>query len=103
MRLTGTPGRLAAALAERGGCDPAIEQLRSRPWASVSFTGARHRLTLRLSGEEAREAADRIAEGLEEAEFDLGPDLLVDIAVVEREDAADEVSLTIEALTVDAD
>jgi len=79
-----------------------VERIRSRSWASITFTGARHELTLRLDGEGADEAADRFCAGVETAEFDLRRHILADIALVGREAAADGgVRLRIEALTVE--
>lgn len=103
MRLTGAPRRLVAALAERTASEVSVEQLRSRPWASATFTGARHCLTVHVGGVDAEQGADRLVGGLEEAEFDLGPDLLVDIALIGRNRVADGIELVVEALTIDAD
>lgn len=103
MQLSGAPARLLAALAAKAGARPAIAGLRSRPWASANFTGARHRLTLRFEGAHAAAAADRLGEGLAETEFALGRELLVDIALTGRQDAARGTDLVIEALVIDQD
>jgi hypothetical protein len=81
-----------------------VEALASRAWASITFTGARSRLTLRLEGRGAGAAADAYCHGLEEREFDLSGHIVVDIAVKERSDESDaRVRLTLEALTVEMD
>jgi len=81
-----------------------VEALASRSWASITFTGARSRLTLRLEGKGASAAADAYCHGLEEREFDLRGHIVVDIAVKERRDESDaRVRLTLEALTVEMD
>ena len=79
-----------------------FEEIRSRSWASVTFTGARHELALRLDGEGAEQAADRLCDGLDAAELDLRGHILADIALVARE-AADQagVRIRLEALTVE--
>ena len=79
-----------------------FEEIRSRSWASVTFTGARHELALRLDGEGAEQAADRLCGALDTAELDLRGHILADIALVSRE-AADQagVRIRLEALTVE--
>jgi hypothetical protein len=72
-----------------------ISAVESTPWASVTFSGARHRLV--ASGEAA--ALDRFAAGLECDAFDLPGHIVAEIVVAGR--AAR--SLTIEALTVEVD
>ena len=60
-------------------------------------------MTLRWEGTDAADRAERATENLDEAEFDLGPDLVVDIAVADRSRKADGVEITLEALTIEAD
>ena len=62
---------------------------RSEPWASVTFTGARHVLTC---------TAGVALDGLGEAEFSLPGHFVADICAHERDGR-----LTIEALTIEAD
>lgn len=90
--------RLARAL-ERGGPEVSVTERTSRPWASVTFTGARHVLTLEAP---ATAALDAWLETLPETEFVIPGHLVADIAVVavRRDDARAEVR--IEALTVEA-
>ena len=99
-----TPGggaaRLLRALGERAGAEPDLLDWSERPWASVTFSGTRHRLTLRLPD---AATAERLLDGLDYAEFDLGNSLLVDIDCVSRLGTAAGETLTIDALTVQAD
>ena len=86
----------------------AVEELKSRGWASATFTGARHELRLRFEGEDAAAAAERLLDGLSEREFDLRGHLLADIRMVEREDCVGPhgktlVRVALEALTLEAD
>jgi hypothetical protein len=81
----------------------AIEAPVSRRWASVTFSGERHRLRVYLGGAGAAAAADAFLDGLDEREFALRGHILADIALVGDEREGDAVRLTLEALTVEAD
>ncbi|MDQ8757504.1 hypothetical protein RCO27_14835 [Sphingosinicella sp. LHD-64] len=74
-----------------------------REWASVTFTGERHLLALRLEGSGAGDAMARFRDGLEDREFDLGDHILVDIAVIDARFDSGIAGITLEALTVAAD
>jgi hypothetical protein len=94
---------LLRALGERlarAGAVYRVEELRCRSWASVTFTGARHRLVLLVEGEES---AERFLAGIEEAEFALPLHILADIAVESRERSEEGVRIALEALTVEDD
>ncbi len=78
-----------------------FERVHSREWASITFSGARHEVTVRLAGEGSEAAADRFAAGLDETEFRLRGHILADIALVARAPAGDGVRLSLEALTVE--
>jgi len=79
-----------------------VEEEVSRRWASVTFSGERHRLRLSLGGAQAAIAADAFLDGLAEREFELRGHILADIALVEDKRDAVSVRLTLEALTVEA-
>ena len=79
-----------------------IEEMRSRSWASVTFEGARHEVTLRLTGDGTRATTEQFLAGLEVEEFALRGHILADIVVVGRDDLADrDVRIRLEALTVE--
>lgn len=80
-----------------------VERHECRDWASVTFSGARHRLVLRLEGEGAAAEADRFLDGLAEREFALEGHILADIALVADERDGQAVRLTLEALTIETD
>ncbi|HVQ08644.1 MAG TPA: hypothetical protein VMS43_09435 [Allosphingosinicella sp.] len=82
------------------GAAVAIESLASRPWASVTFSGARHRLALCIPGPGAAAAADAFLDGLAERDFALAGHVLADIALVDRCEEDEQVRLVLEALTV---
>lgn len=70
---------------------------RERPWASVTFTGARHWFALSVGP--AR--VDAITALLPDFEFDLPGHLVADIAVAGTRADGDRILLEIEALTVE--
>jgi hypothetical protein len=76
-----------------------VEELVCRSWASVTFTGTRHKVTLSLDAA----AAARFRDGIEEAEFNLPGHILADIAVASQAREGDEVRIALEALTVEDD
>jgi hypothetical protein len=80
-----------------------VEHHESRAWASVTFSGERHRLVLRLAGDGAAAEADRFLDGLAEREFALDGHILADIVLVADDRDAQGVRLTLEALTIAAD
>lgn len=91
--------RLVAALQEMvGGCAELLA-MGERAWASATFSGARHTITLRFKGTEDCEVADVFIEALPEHEFAL-PGLLVADAQI-RSVTFD--SLPAPAMTVDAE
>jgi hypothetical protein len=79
-----------------------VEEPVSRSWASITFSGERHRLRLSLGGAGAAAAGDAFLDGLAEREFALRGHILADIALVGDEREGDTVRLTLEALTVEA-
>ena len=84
------------------GAPVAFETLSSRPWASITFAGERHRLALLLPGPGAQAAADAFLDGLEDREFALRGHILADIeATGVARDADGQIRLTLEALTVE--
>jgi hypothetical protein len=78
-----------------------LHELVSRSWASVTFSGARHRIAFSLVGGGATEAADAFLGTLGEAEFDLRGHILADISLVGEARDGDSVRIDIEALTVE--
>lgn len=76
----------------------------SRPWASITFSGERHRLSLCLPGPGAQAAVDAFLDGLEDRDFALRGHILADIeATGIQRDADGQIRLTLEALTVEDD
>jgi hypothetical protein len=89
-----------------GNFAPVLEDIRSRSWASATFTGARHMLALRLDGTGADAAADAFLAALDSREFNLRGHIVADIGLVSDERStgpggAPRVRIRIEALTVE--
>lgn len=86
-----------------------IEGLESESWMSMTFSGHRHRLDLRIEGtsDELAAVRDRLAARLREADLDITGHALIDLALMKAETrAADHTGLeicrmTFEALTVE--
>ena len=73
--------RLNAALQALAGHRAQTLDHREQPWASVTFTGTRHQLTLLFAGAEAVAAGEEFIAALDEHEFTI-PNRLVADAVV---------------------
>jgi hypothetical protein len=71
-------------------------------WRSLTFTGERHQLELRIPGPDSRSVAKRMCDGLENAEFSIPGVIVADINVAGALGRAldGSTSLTIEALTI---
>ncbi|WP_419825794.1 hypothetical protein [Sphingomonas sp.] len=77
----------------------AVVAARSQDWASATFEGARHRLALRLEGEDADTRAARLVASLAAVDVPMDNGFVADIAVTARVDGDGPV-LGIEALTI---
>ena len=82
-----------------------LSDARSIDWRSLTFTGERHILSLRVPGPDSQSVVDRMCNGLEDAEFSMIGVIVADIAVAGTPAHAldGSTSLTIEALTVSED
>ena len=93
---------LRAIRRRAGSAAMVIEEVSSRTWASATFSGARHKLALRLEGLDAEEIATRFTAGIEAAEFSLRGHIVADIAVLGADNLdGTAVRLRVEALTVE--
>ena len=73
--------RVVSALQEMVGGIAELLAMEERAWASATFSGARHTVTLRFHGTDDCEAADRFIEALPEHEFALPGQLVADASV----------------------
>ena len=108
MKLAMSPAAagLLRALLSRAGIDRnriMLSEFRSTDWRSLTFSGERHRIDLRIPGPGAAAIADVLTRDLGEAEFTIPGHVVADIAVdgpmLEHADGA--VGIRIEALTVE--
>jgi len=83
---------------ERSGPGVIVARSESTPWASVTFSGARHRLTIEAR---ATPGLDRWLAGLPEAEIALRGHLVADLTVAGLDLSDGRATVTIEALTVE--
>jgi len=77
----------------------------STDWRSLTFTGERHRIILRVPGPESKSLAKLLGEGLEEAEFTISGVIVADIGAegAPNLESDGSTTLVIEALTVAED
>lgn len=88
---------LVRDLLGRGGEGARLVHGRSRPWASVTFTGARHVLRLAMLAEQE----EAFAQGIKESQFALPRHFVADIVIAGRRRADRDVVLDIEVLTIE--
>ena len=91
-------GRALERSADAAGLSLAIERASATRWASATFTGTRHDLTLTLAPGPA--AAAWLAT-LPEAEWTIRGQLVADLRVMRAAVTADRLTAVIEALTVE--
>jgi hypothetical protein len=72
-------------------------------WCSLTFTGERHQLQLRIPPPDSREIMKRMCDGLEDAEFNIPGAIVADIGFTAAPERDGSTTITIEALTVSAD
>lgn len=79
--------------------------VRSVDWRSLTFTGERHQLDLRIPGPDSRIIVERMCDRLEDAEFSISGVIVADIALAGSPVPSLDGSTTIsiEALTIAAD
>ncbi|HKX91638.1 MAG TPA: hypothetical protein VJM15_04345 [Sphingomicrobium sp.] len=77
-------------------------EFRSTEWQSLTFIGERHEICLRVLGPQSGCAAERLTQGLANAEFAIPGHIVADIAVADTPAPADDGSMTVrlEALTI---
>lgn len=85
------------------GGETRVEPIEQTDWASVTFTGARHRLRVILDGDGAVGAAADFLEQLPDLDLPLPGHIVADIALIaeERSDDGRHAMLELEALTIE--
>ncbi|AKM10128.1 hypothetical protein [Croceicoccus naphthovorans] len=74
--------RIEAALRALSGGHGRVVIHREVPWASITFSGSRHTLSLTFSGAEAVEAGERMIADLPDHEFIIPGQLVADAQVL---------------------
>lgn len=105
LAMSAAAAGLLRALLARAGVDRnriLLSNFRSTDWNSLTFSGERHEIALRIPGPGAAAVADLLANGLEDADFAIPGQIVADIALARpptpQLDGA--ITLEIEALTV---
>jgi len=81
-----------------------LTEAESVDWRSLTLTGERHVLQLRVPGPDSKSIVERMCAGLEDAEFSIPGVIVADITAGSPVPALDgSISITIEALTVAED
>lgn len=80
-----------------------VDPLDRTDWASVTFTGARHRLRVRLEGEGAVGAAADFLAVMSDLDLPIPGHIVADLALLaeERRDGGGYAALELEALTIE--
>lgn len=94
--------RLERALAAHLGDNAVIVAQREHPWASATFTGHRHAITIRLADTDAAVRAALFAERCDTIEFAMPQMVVADMIVMATRQSGDNaVEIDVEALTID--
>ena len=93
----GPRAQLAEALTRLAGCGEVLRHA-ERPWASITFSGARHTIALVFAGQKAVEQGERFIAELPDHEFAIPGQLVADAAVISVvHETVPEYRLTVEA------
>ena len=100
--------RLIRQLLTLAGPTVELVQATEREWASATFSGARHAVTLRIPLDHSAAAAPAFIAGLPDHEFDLPGQIVADCVVTLQQRTLDPtyrtwLAITIELLTIGAD
>lgn len=105
LRRNRTPWRrLLHEVMQLAGAHAEMLRHSEKPWASVTFSGSRHTVSLGFSGADAMEAADDFIAALPDHEFAIGGQIVADATIVSVDQRAlpePYVSLEAELLLVE--
>lgn len=106
LALSSAASGLLRALVARSGASREhilLSDVRSTEWRSLTFSGERHRIALRVTGPYAEPYAQRMVHRIEDAEFAIPGVLVADIAIIDGPAllADRSLAITLEALTVE--
>jgi hypothetical protein len=105
LRMSPAAANLLRALIARAGVPHdriLLTDVTSTDWQSLTFTGERHHLSLRVPGPGSEDVVERMCGGLEDAEFSIPGQLVADITIFGKPVRASDgsTSISIEALTI---
>jgi len=105
MAMSQAAGCLVRALIGRAGAERnriLLTDVHSVDWQSLTFTGERHQIALKITGRDSSQVVDRMCAGLEDAEFSIPGLIVADITRIGNSPRAPDGSteVMIEALTV---
>lgn len=110
MKIAMSPpaGALLRALIARAGVDRnriLLTDVHSTDWQSLTFSGERHQMSLKVTGLDSSAVVGRMCDDLADSEFSIAGLLVADIGVVgtPRRTPDGATELIIEALTISAD
>ena len=97
--------RLLSALLDRAGADRnrvLLSEVHSCDWQSLTLTGERHVILLRVAGPQSEPIIRALTDGIEDADFVVPGQIVADIAVMGEPLCAEvgSLSVSIEALTI---
>jgi hypothetical protein len=95
-------GRLIASLIGLAGEDCTVPDSGLTPWASATFIGARHAITLLLEGEDSGVRAQALAAILPESDFAIPGHIVADLSVDGIAPDPQGARLTLSILTIEA-
>jgi hypothetical protein len=104
MEISPSASALLRALLDRAGVPRdriLLTEVHSTDWQSLTFVGEHHRIVLRIPGAGSGALAERLCDGVEDAEFDISGQIVADVAVPggARRASDGAMLVTIEALT----
>ena len=79
QKIAGVLGLVLRAMEQLAGVAPVLGEVGSQPWASITFSGVRHRIAVTLDGDAA--VVDRLMRALPEAEIPLVGEMVADLTV----------------------
>ena len=104
LRLSPAAANLFSALKRNAGCQGDSFRLidyTARPWHSATFSGERHKFSLRIAGHLSVSAAASLLDGIADYEFSLPHDLVAEIVAEQGSREPDgSITVGIEALTI---
>lgn len=82
-----------------------LAEVNSVDWQSLTLTGERHQLSLRVTGVDSREVVERMCRGLEDAEFSIPGPIVADVSLAGTPERSLDgaTSIAVEALTISED